>query len=79
MSIARYTPYEIDGWSHRRLDCRGNFREGDEIIIGPGRKIENGNKSHWEPIETTITSMQGGGGKRDQMTAGGLCGFRNTS
>jgi translation initiation factor 2 subunit 3 len=53
----------------------GTFREGDEIIIGPGRKIENGNKSHWEPIETTITSMQGGGGKRDQMTAGGLCGF----
>ena len=37
----------------------GTFREGDEIIIGPGRKIENGNKSHWEPIETTITSMQG--------------------
>ena len=23
----------------------------------------------------SITSMQGGGGKRDQMTAGGLCGF----
>lgn len=53
----------------------GTFREGDEITIGPGRKIENGNKSHWEPIETTITSMQGGGGKRNQMTAGGLCGF----
>lgn len=53
----------------------GTFREGDEIIIGPGRKIENGNKSHWEPIVTTITSMQGGGGKRDEMTAGGLCGF----
>ena len=53
----------------------GTFREGDEIIIGPGRKIENGNKSHWEPIETTITSMQGGGGKRNQMTAGGLCGI----
>ena len=53
----------------------GTFREGDEIIIGPGRKIENGNKSYWEPIETTITSMQGGGGKRNQMTAGGLCGI----
>ena len=53
----------------------GTFREGDKVIIGPGRKIENGNKSHWEPIETTITSMQGGGGKRDEMTAGGLCAF----
>ena len=38
----------------------GAFKEGDEIIIGPGRKIEQGNKTRWEPIETTITSMQGG-------------------
>lgn len=53
----------------------GAFREGDEIIIGPGRKIEQGNKTKWEPIETTITSMQGGGGKRDVMMAGGLCGL----
>ncbi len=53
----------------------GAFREGDEIIIGPGRKIEQGNKTRWEPIETTITSMQGGGGKRDVIMAGGLCGL----
>ncbi len=53
----------------------GTFREGDEIIIGQGRKIEQGNKTRWEPIETTITSMQGGGGKRDIMMAGGLCGL----
>lgn len=53
----------------------GAFREGDEIIIGPGRKIEQGSKTRWEPIETTITSMQGGGGKRDVMMAGGLCGL----
>ena len=53
----------------------GAFREGDEIIIGPGRKIEQGNKTKWEPIETTITSMQGGGGKRDVMMAGGVCGL----
>lgn len=53
----------------------GAFKEGDEIIIGPGRKIEQGNKTKWVPIETTITSMQGGGGKREVMTAGGLCGL----
>ena len=53
----------------------GAFKEGDEIIIGPGRKIEQGNKTRWEPIETIITSMQGGGGKRDVMMAGGLCGL----
>ena len=38
----------------------GEFSEGDEIIIGPGRKIEKGNKSTWEPIEAVVSSMQGG-------------------
>ena len=39
----------------------GEFAEGDEIVIGPGRKIENGNKSTWEPIDAVVSSMQGGG------------------
>ena len=39
----------------------GEFNDGDEVIIGPGRKIEKGNKSTWEPIEAVISSMQGGG------------------
>ena len=37
----------------------GEFAEGDEIIIGPGRKIEKGNKATWEPIEAVVSSMQG--------------------
>ena len=53
----------------------GEFTEGDEIIIGPGRKIEKGNKSTWEPIEAVVSSMQGGGLNLDTMHAGGLCGM----
>ena len=53
----------------------GEFAEGDEIVIGPGRKIENGNKSTWEPIDAVVSSMQGGGLSLDTMHAGGLCGM----
>lgn len=53
----------------------GTFELGDDIIIGPGRKIEKGNKTHWEPIAATVSSMQGGGLSLDTMHAGGLCGM----
>ncbi len=53
----------------------GTFNNGDEIIIGPGRKIENGSKTTWEPIEATVSSMKGGGLSLDTMHSGGLCGM----
>ena len=53
----------------------GTFSVGDEISIGPGRKIEQGNKTRWEPIVTKIIGMQGGGNSLDDMHAGGLCGM----
>lgn len=53
----------------------GTFAVGDEISIGPGRKIEEGNKTRWEPIETKIIGIQGGGNSLDDMHAGGLCGM----
>lgn len=53
----------------------GEFQKGDEILIGPGRKIEKGNKVHYEPIRTKVSSMQGGGLNLDNMHAGGLCGM----
>ena len=53
----------------------GTFAVGDEISIGPGRKIEEGNKARWEPIETKIIGIQGGGNSLDDMHAGGLCGM----
>lgn len=53
----------------------GEFQKDDEILIGPGRKIEKGNKVHYEPIKTKVSSMQGGGLNLDNMHAGGLCGM----
>ena len=53
----------------------GEFNIGDEIVIGPGRKIEKGNKSHYEPIHSKVASMQGGGLNLENMHAGGLCGM----
>ena len=53
----------------------GVFKVGDEVIIGPGRKIENDGKVRWDPIETRVISMQGGGNSLDEMHAGGLCGM----
>ena len=53
----------------------GEFNIDDEIIIGPGKKIEKGNKVHYEPIHSKITSMQGGGLNLGNMHAGGLCGM----
>ena len=53
----------------------GNFSEGDAIVIAPGRKITEGSKSHWEPIETKISSVQAGGLDLESVHAGGLCGI----
>ena len=53
----------------------GNFAEGDEIVIAPGRKITEGNKSRWEPIETKISSVKAGGLDLESVHAGGLCGI----
>ena len=53
----------------------GEFNINDEILIGPGRKVEKGNKVHYEPIKSRVVSMQGGGLNLDNMHAGGLCGM----
>ncbi len=54
---------------------KGTFSNGDSVVIAPGRKIEEGNKTRWEPINTTITSIQGGGLDLQNIHAGGLCGI----
>jgi translation initiation factor 2 subunit 3 len=53
----------------------GTFNIGDSVEIGPGRKIQGKKKVTYEPIKTTISSMQGGGNNLDAMHAGGLCGL----
>ena len=54
---------------------QGTFSVDDEVIIAPGRRITKGSKQSWEPIETKIISMKGGGKDLREMHAGGLCGI----
>jgi len=51
---------------------QGKFGIGDEIEVRPGRKVETGGKSSWEPIVTKIRSLFAGGTKIDEAGPGGL-------
>ncbi len=51
---------------------RGEFHEGDEIEIRPGRQYMSENKAKWEPIVTKITSMNKASRKVPTATPGGL-------
>ena len=53
---------------------KGQFSVGDDILIAPGRRIQEGSKTRWEPIKTVIESVQGGGLALETIHAGGLCG-----
>ncbi len=53
---------------------KGQFSVGDDILIAPGRRIQEGSKTRWEPIKTIIESVQGGGLDLETIHAGGLCG-----
>ncbi|MDO5844522.1 MAG: translation initiation factor IF-2 subunit gamma, partial [Methanocorpusculum sp.] len=51
---------------------RGEFREGDEIEIRPGRQYISENKAKWEAITTKVTSMNKASRKVQTATPGGL-------
>ena len=53
---------------------KGQFSVGDDILIAPGRRIQEGSKTRWEPIKTVVESVQGGGLDLETIHAGGLCG-----
>ena len=50
----------------------GEFHEGDDIEIRPGRQYIAENKARWEPIVTKITSMNKASHKVSVATPGGL-------
>ena len=68
-------PKKIQGGILGGSIVSGKFNIGDEIEIGPGRRIQVSGKDKWIPIESTISSIKGGGIDLDSMTAGGLCGM----
>ncbi|HOX35651.1 MAG TPA: translation initiation factor IF-2 subunit gamma [Methanoregulaceae archaeon] len=54
---------------------RGNLRDGEEIEIRPGRQLQVENRIRWEPIITTITSINAGSKQVEVATPGGLLGI----
>ncbi|MFB6132126.1 MAG: translation initiation factor IF-2 subunit gamma [Halanaeroarchaeum sp.] len=53
---------------------QGVMETDEEIEIRPGREIESGNETEWQPVETTVRSLQAGGNMVDAVTPGGLLG-----
>ncbi|MEZ3115467.1 translation initiation factor IF-2 subunit gamma [Halobaculum sp. MBLA0147] len=54
--------------------AQGTLTEGDELEIRPGREVEEGGESRYEPIETSVRSLQAGGNPVDEVGPGGLLG-----
>ncbi|MFL2972424.1 MAG: translation initiation factor IF-2 subunit gamma [Candidatus Thalassarchaeaceae archaeon] len=68
-------PSEIKGGVIGGSIVEGSFSLGDSILIAPGRRIEDGNKTRWEPLRTTINGIKGGGKDLKTAFSGGLCGI----
>jgi len=51
---------------------QGKLKVGDEVEVAPGRKVEAGSKSSWEPIVTKIRSLYAGGLQLETAHPGGL-------
>ncbi|MFD1597952.1 translation initiation factor IF-2 subunit gamma [Halobellus rarus] len=54
---------------------QGKLTTGEEVELRPGREVEEGGSSEWEPITTEIRSLQAGGQSVEEVRPGGLCGI----
>ncbi|QLH80607.1 translation initiation factor IF-2 subunit gamma [Halosimplex pelagicum] len=53
---------------------QGELEADDEIQLRPGREVDEGGQSEWQPVETTVRSLQAGGDTVETATPGGLLG-----
>lgn len=53
----------------------GQLEVGDELEVRPGREVEEGGQSSWQPIRTEIRSIQAGGEGAERAVPGGLLGL----
>src|SRR5699024_5225268 len=44
------------------------------IELRPGREVEHGGQTEWQPITTDVRSLQAGGESAESVTPGGLLG-----
>lgn len=51
---------------------QGELKVGDEVEIAPGRKVESGSKTTWEPIVTKVRSLYAGSLQLETAHPGGL-------
>ena len=52
----------------------GKLSVDDEIQLRPGRQVDEGGKTEWRSLETTVRSLQAGSSSVDEVTPGGLIG-----
>ncbi|MEF8773319.1 MAG: translation initiation factor IF-2 subunit gamma, partial [Halobacteriales archaeon] len=52
----------------------GEFEVDEPIEVAPGREVEEGGRSRWETIGTSIRSLQAGGEDVERASPGGLLG-----
>ncbi|MFP4530553.1 MAG: translation initiation factor IF-2 subunit gamma [Halodesulfurarchaeum sp.] len=53
---------------------QGVLETETELEIRPGREIEEGGQTHWEPVTSTVRSIQSGEALVDSASPGGLIG-----
>jgi len=68
-------PMELKGGVIGGSIVEGSFSVGDNILIAPGRRIQEGSKTLWNPLKTTIEGIHGGGTNLETAFSGGLCGI----
>jgi translation initiation factor 2 subunit 3 len=54
---------------------QGKFRVGDQIEIKPGIPVQEGSKTKYEKIMTTVRSLSVSKGQVEEVTSGGLVGI----
>lgn len=54
--------------------AQGRLAVDDAVEIAPGREVEQEGRSEYQPIETTVRSLQAGGAFVDEASPGGLLG-----
>jgi len=52
----------------------GELEADDDIELRPGREVDEGGQTEWQPVETTVRSLQAGGDTVETATPGGLLG-----
>ena len=68
------SPTELSGGVVGGSLVRGTLTADEEIRLKPGREVEEGGRTEYRPLETTVRSLQAGNAPVEEATPGGLLG-----